>query len=212
MVIVTEFNCSVSTYLTQFEQLVFPRPTTCPHCQANHSFIGHGFYPRKPLDAQQAYRIRIKRWCCTVCQRTVSLLPSFLLSFRHYLLAVIQAVVVARYEAAAWWRQVANRCGTNGVPSSRTIKRWCQSFATRAATWLSEIEQTLAQHDPALPVLDALGPNAGRLDPPQALLSASLHLLAWAKTQWPELAAYGLNDRLRFLWHWGQARGLKRLV
>lgn len=45
-----------------------------------------------------------------------------------------------------------------------------------------------------------------------ALLVASLHLLAWAKTQWPELVGYGLNDRLRFLGLWGSGRRLGRLV
>jgi hypothetical protein len=74
------------------------------------------------------------------------------------------------------------------------------------------VERTLAQHDPALPLLDALGQNAGPLDPPRALLSASVHLLAWAKTRWRELTDYGLNDRLRFLWHWGHERGLARLI
>jgi transposase-like protein len=212
MVIVTEFNCTVQTYRARFAQLVFPRPTTCPHCQTNHSFVGHGFYPRKPLDAQQVYGIRIKRWYCTVCQRTLSLLPSFLLCFRHYLLEVIQSVVVARYDEAASWRQVAKRCGANGAPASRTMKRWCQALAAQAATWLGEMEQTLAHHDPALPVLDALGQHAGPLDPPRALLAASVQLLAWAKTRWRELAASGLRDRLRFLWHWGHARGLARLV
>ena len=195
MVIVTEFDCTVQTYLAQFEQIVFPRPATCPHCRADHSFIGHGFYPRKPLDGQQAYRVRIKRWYCTGCQRRLSLLPSFLLCFRHYLLEVIQAVVIARYEAAASWRQVAEGCGWQGAPSRRTMKRWCGSFATQAAAWLGELEQTLAQHDPALPVLDALGHawRAGPLDSPRALLWASLHLLAWAKTRWTKLVDYGLS-------------------
>ncbi len=212
MVIVTEFNCSVQIYLACFAQLVFLRPTTCPHCGTDHSLVGHGFYPRKPLDAQQAYLIRIKRWYCTGCHRTLSLLPSFLLRFRHYLLEVIQAVVVARYEDSASWRQVAEGYGPQGAPSLRTMKRWCQSFTTQAIAWLGEIEQTLAQHDPALPLLDALGQNAGPLDRPRALLVASLQLLAWAKTRWLQLAGYGLSDRFRFLWHWGHARGLARLI
>jgi hypothetical protein len=212
VVIVTEFNCSIQTYLTQGEAIVFPRPTTCPNCQAEHSFIGHGFYPRKPLDTQQAYRIRIKRWYCTVCQRTLSLLPSFLLCFRHYLLAVIQAVVVTRYEDAGSWRLVTARCAPQGAPSPRTTKRWCQSLAHHATAWLMAVEQTLAQHDPATPLLDALGVGAASQNPPRALLAASLHLLAWAKTRWTELAGYGLADRLRFLWHWGHARGLARLI
>ena len=61
-------------------------------------------------------------------------------------------------------------------------------------------------------LLDANGQNAGPVNLACGLLTASLHLLAWAKTRWQELADYGLTDRLRFLWHWGHARGLNRLV
>jgi hypothetical protein len=58
-----------------------------------------------------------------------------------------------------------------------------------------------------------LGTTADLHDaPPRALLHAALHLLAWAKTRWAELAGYSLEDRLRFLWHWGAGRGLGRLV
>ena len=46
----------------------------------------------------------------------------------------------------------------------------------------------------------------------EALLVVSEHLLAWGKTQWTETAAYGRNERLRFLWLWGANRGLGRLV
>jgi len=212
MVIVTELHCSIQAYLALCQTLIFQRPTMCPHCGADHSFVGHGFYPRKPLDAQQAYLIWIKRWYCTACQHTLSLLPSFLLRFRHYLLEVIQAVVVARYEKAHSYRQVAIQCGPQGAPSLRTVKRWCQSFAAQAPKWLGEIEQTLAQHDPATPLLNANGQDTGMVEPARTLLAASLHLLAWAKTQYVQIANYGLGDRLRFLWHWGHARGLNRLV
>ena len=94
MTIVTDFGCDVQTYADEFDRLCFPRPKVCPHCQAVDAFIGHGTYPRKPLDRRRAYRIRVKRWLCKACGCTISLLPSFLLSFRHYLLEVIQQVVV----------------------------------------------------------------------------------------------------------------------
>ncbi len=68
MAIVTEFHCSIQTYLALWQTILFLHPTTCPHCGADHSCIGHGFYPRKPLDAQQVYLIRIKRWYCTACR------------------------------------------------------------------------------------------------------------------------------------------------
>lgn len=70
----------------------------------------------------------------------------------------------------------------------------------------------MAQQDSSSSWLDPQGeaPQAANLV--SALLAASLHLLAWAKTRWPELVGYGLNDRLRFLGLWGNGRGLGRLV
>jgi hypothetical protein len=176
------------------------------------TLIGHGFYERKALSQTQVYVLRIKRWYCKACQRTVSLLPSFLLRFRHYLLDVIQSVVVTRFEAEASWGQVARRCAVDGAPSARSMRRWCDSFAEYASVWWAAIQQALAEHDAASPLLDPLGASAGPRDVPRALLQAALHLLAWAKTRWPELAPYGLADRLRFLWHWGAGRGLGRLL
>jgi len=212
MVIVTEFGCLVHEYVERCASLVFPRPSECPQCRVVGTLIGHGFYERKALSQTQAHVLRIKRWYCKACQRTISLLPSFVLRFRHYLLDVIQSVVVTRFEEAVSWAQVARRCAVEGAPSSRTIRRWCDSLAEHASVWWAAIQQTLAEHDATSPLLDPLGEAAGPRDAPRALLQAALHLLAWAKTRWSELAHYGLADRLRFLWHWGAGRGLGRLI
>jgi transposase-like protein len=212
MVIVTEFRCLVHEYVDHFSQLVFPRPEVCPQCHAVNVFIGHGFYLRKPLSPTQVYPIRIKRWLCKACQHTLSLLPSFLLRYRHYLLDVIQVVVVTRFEDGASWTQVAQRCTVEGLPSPRTIRRWCVSFTAHAPTWWSAIQHTLAQQDASSPLLNPLGENTGPREAPRALLQAALYLLAWAKTRWAEVGDYGLSDRLRFLWHWGASQGLGRLI
>jgi Domain of unknown function (DUF6431) len=103
MVIVMEFGPDVQSYGAHYEARSFPRPAVCPHCQVSGTLIGHGFYERQPTDGQHDYRIQIKRWYCTACHVTTSLLPSFLLRFRHYLLSVIQSVVVARFEQHASW-------------------------------------------------------------------------------------------------------------
>jgi len=174
--------------------------------------IGHGFYQRKALEPTQTYAVRVKRWYCNACHGTTSLLPSFLFSFRHYLVVTIQQVVVARFEGESSWSQVAQACAPQGAPDARTIRRWCAAFAQHASAWLAAVQQTLAQHDAASPLLDPLGEAAGPRDAPCALLLATLHLLAWAKTRWAALATYGLADRLRFLWHWGTGRGLGRLL
>jgi hypothetical protein len=212
MVIVTEFGCLVHEYAERCSDWVFPCPKACPQCRVVGTLIGHGFYERKALSPTAVYVLRIKRWYCTACQRTVSLLPSFLLRFRHYLLDVVQSVVVARFEDSASWVMVARRCSVDEAPSPRTLRRWCESFAEHAAVWWAAIQQTLAEHDAASPLLDPLGEAAGPCEAPRALLQAALHLLAWAKTRWAEVTQYGLADRLRFLWHWGAGRGLGRLI
>jgi len=212
MVIVTEFHCLVHEYVTHFTQLVFPRPTVCPGCHAADVFIGHGFYLRQPVSPTQVYQMSVKRWYCKACHHTLSLLPSFLLRFRHYLLDVIQTVVVTRFEDEASWTQVSRRCTVNGLPSARTIRRWCVSFAAHASVWWSAVQEHLARHDASASVLDPLGEMAGPRDAPRALLHAALPLLAWAKTRWTNLTDYGWNDRVRFLWHWGASQGLGRLI
>jgi hypothetical protein len=212
MVIVTEFGCAVQTYVESFHHLIFPRPEACPQCHALDVMIGHGFYQRKALEPTQTHAVQVKRWYCNACHGTTSLLPSFLFSFRHYLVVTIQQVMVARFEGERSWAKVALACAPQGAPDARTIRRWCEAFAQHASTWLASVQQTLAQHDAASPLLDPLGEAAGPRDVRCALLQAALHLLAWAKTRWTELANYGLADRLRFLWHWGAGRGLGRLI
>jgi len=212
MPIITDFGPTVQGYLAHFGSIVFARPEQCPGCGASHTFIGHGFYPRKPKDQTQVYPIWLKRWFCKACHTTLSILPSFLLRYRHYLLVIIQQVVVARFEEHASWQQTAQRCAAEGLPAPRTIGRWCHAFATQAAGWWAVVQATLARQDSASPALDPLGPAAGPLDAPRALLHAATHLLAWAQTRWPEVGGYGRTDRLRFLWHWGGGHGLLRLV
>lgn len=212
MAIVVEFGCTVHQYAAQFHDIVFPRPSVCPICQALNSLIGHGFYPRKPLDQDHVYRISIKRWRCKGCHHSTSSLPSFLIRFRHYLLAVIGQVLTCRHEDRASHAQVAQRCAPEGAPSPRSLGRWLRSFADQAPRWLLAVQETLATHDSASPLLDVLGPAAGPTGAPAALLFAAGHLLAFARTRWSELAHHQPADRFRFLWHWGSARRLGRLV
>ncbi len=212
MAIIVDFGATVQEYLDHFHRIAFPRPSVCPICQALNSLIGHGFYPRKPLDQAHAYRIAIKRWLCKSCHRTTSSLPSFLLRFRHYLLAVIQQALIARHEQQASHARVVQQCAVQGAPSPRTLGRWLSAFADQAPRWLGAVQETLAHHHSASPLLDPLGPDAGPTNAPAALLFAATHLLAFAKSRWAELTLHGSADRFRFLWHWGSAHRLGRLV
>ena len=181
-------------------------------CGAKDSLIGHGYYERKALDEGQVYFILVKRWWCRVCHGTISILPNFLVPHRHYLVRVIQGAVVACFEQGLNWKQVRGVCAQGGAPVLRTLQRWCKALGRYAAIWLAGVQKFLAQQQSASSWLDPQGEGAQMGNSGKALLSASLHLLAWAKTEWVELVAYGLADRLRFLGLWGCQRGLGRLV
>lgn len=215
-VIVADFGPDVQEYAEFGKERGCPVPGGCPYCLAIGQICGHGYYVRKPKGLGVGYVIRVKRWRCKVCRKTFGCLPSFLLPFRHYLVAVMQPVFEGRMEQGYSWKQVQELCSDQGTPALRTIQRWCKALEEHAPEWLAEANRTLAQQDSQSPWLDATQAAQGRLAPVlqggQALLQVSLHLLAWGKTRWRELAGYGLNERLRFLWHWGAGRGLPRLA
>ncbi len=210
--IVVDMGWDVQEYAQQGRQHPGLRPIRCMGCGAENSLVGHGYYRRKPKGLRQGYVVWIKRWRCKVCQRTTSVLPNFLLSFRHYLLAVIQTGLVVRFEQQKSWGRVKEQSSEEGIPALRTLQRWCCSFAGLAAIWLGAVQAVLAQQDSRSAWLDPQGEALQAKNPAVALLAACLHLLAWAKTQWMELAEYGWNDRLRFLWLWGSSQSLGRLV
>ena len=174
--------------------------------------IGHGYYRRKPRDGLGVYPLLIRRWRCKECGRTVSVLPNFLLRYRQYLLRVIGTVLALRFEGQASWAALLADLASSGYPALRTIQRWCASIREQAGRWLKAVQEWLAQQDSRSGWLDAQGDALKAGSPEQALLAASEHLLAWGKSQRAEMAEYGLDKRLHFLWLWGANRGLGRLV
>jgi hypothetical protein len=195
MPILADFGCNEQGYIDQEKHHDSPRPGICPGCGEKNCLVGHGYYQRKAQDDQRVYFIRVKRWLCKVCHHSLSVLPNFLFPWRHYLVRVIQTVVAACFEHRLNWKQVEERSACRGTPALRTLQRWCKAFAGHAPAWLDPQGEAPQAENAAV-----------------ALLSASLHLLAWSKTAWSPLVGYGLNDRLRFLGLWGAERGLGRLV
>jgi len=112
MPIVADFGPDAQEYNIESKQEDAPRPEKCPHCGQKSCMIGHGYYWRKPRDQLQVYRLKVKRWLCKECKRTVSVLPNFLLRYRHYLLEVIAAILALRLENLASWVRsyLGNQC------------------------------------------------------------------------------------------------------
>lgn len=92
MQILHPFAGSVQQYLDQLDDPESPRPRHCPQCQAKDPLTAHGFYARTIVDAAFDGAIRVRRYLCEACRRTVSLLPEFALPYLRSSLAVI-----------AWW-------------------------------------------------------------------------------------------------------------
>lgn len=97
MQILHPFADSVQLYLAQLAATPdLHRPTHCPQCQAKHPLKAHGFYTRTIIDIAFEGDIRIRRYLCAACRRTVSLLPDFALPYLRSTITVIALFLVAR--------------------------------------------------------------------------------------------------------------------
>jgi transposase-like protein len=86
--------------LQQYEEAIADvhryRPDHCPQCQSGQRMVGHGFYRRTLVDAGFEGSIRVRRYLCLACQRTVSLLPEFALPYLRFSVSVIALFLIAR--------------------------------------------------------------------------------------------------------------------
>lgn len=77
MQILHRFAGSIQRYS---EELFDPdryRPDHCPQCEAHRPLRAPGFYTRTLVDIAFDGTIRVRRYLCCCCNRTVSLLPEF---------------------------------------------------------------------------------------------------------------------------------------
>ena len=96
MQILHPFAGSVQQYLEQLDNPDPYRPDHCPQCQAKHPLTAHGFYTRTIIDSAFDGFIRVRRYLCEACRRTVSLLPEFALPYLRSSVTVIALFLVAR--------------------------------------------------------------------------------------------------------------------
>ncbi len=96
MQILHPFAGSVRQYTEQLADPDAHRPGHCPQCHTKHPLTAHGFYTRTLIDAAFDGVIRVRRYLCQACQRTVSLLPEFVLPYLRSSLTVIALFLAAR--------------------------------------------------------------------------------------------------------------------
>ena len=212
VLIVAEFGSDVQDYARQFARLTFPRPTHCPYCQALDRLVGHGSYPRNAVDERQAVPIRVKRFLCAACRKTVSVLPSFCLPNRHYQTSTIQRVLDLRFEAQASWSAIRERFQPSDLPTQTTCREWASAFAQRSAAYLPHLVRQLAHWQLTPGKLEVAVEELARLaEAARQLVAAVAHLVAFLRDHGVEVAS-GTSRWLATLWQWGHSQKLGRLV
>jgi transposase len=217
MMIAIHAGNTVLEYAQAYPEVAARRPERCPRCGAVGKMIGHGRYPRqKPLETtpEPPRPLKIRRWKCTTCKRTPSLLPDVLHRYRQYTWAVMGAALVRRFVLGQTWRQIQAALSqmpddVAPAPSVDSLRRWCKAFASHALAWLQAMLAVLAQVWPQLAQLNAHGIQTAT--PPQQLLQATAALASWLSPARGAWATTTVAD-VRTVWRWGWNQGLGRLT
>jgi len=118
------------------------RPDHCPQCQAEHKLTAHGFYRRTLVDTGFDGTIRVRRYLCRPCRRTVSLLPHIALPYLRFSIPVIALFLIARMPEGATLAAAAVKAAPAAMPYQRG-QFWVRRFQ-RQATALCAALATLA--------------------------------------------------------------------
>jgi len=184
MQILHPFSGSVAEYLAQLDNPDQYRPAQCPQCQAKQPLAAHGFYTRTLIDSAFDGWIRVRRYLCEACRRTVSLLPEFALPYLRSSVTVIALFLMARLFHGKTLREA--------LPPAAPYQRgqsWVRRFRSRAES-LSAALSTLTDPAPAQHfVARALAMlNAAGWIPAHRFLFADLrqHLLGWPGSLTPD--------------------------
>jgi hypothetical protein len=184
MQILHPFTGSVQQYLDQLADPDRHRPTHCPQCQAKHRLTAHGFYTRTLIDTAFDGLIRVRRYLCHACQRTVSLLPEFALPYLRSSVTVIALFLIARLLQA--------KTLAAALPPSSPYQRaqfWLRRFRAQAEALCAALA-ALTKPAPAPDFVHralAMLESSGWI-PAHRFLFAGLrqHLLGWPRTLAPD--------------------------
>src|SRR5713101_8576514 len=132
MQILHPFAGSVQQYTEQLANPDSHRPGHCPQCQAKHPLTAHGFYTRTLIDTAFDGVIRVRRYLCQACRRTVSLLPEFALPYLRSSLVVIALFLIARLLLTQTLQSAVASAPPPPMPYQRG-QFWIRRFRAQAA-------------------------------------------------------------------------------
>jgi hypothetical protein len=133
MQILHPFDGPIQRYAEEISDPNQYRPDHCPQCEAKHPLTGHGFYRRTLVDAAFDGVIRVRRYLCGCCKRTVSLLPQFVLPWLRFSVSVIALFLVARLLHGLTLMAAARAAAQSRMPYQRG-QFWVRRFQKQAPT------------------------------------------------------------------------------
>jgi Domain of unknown function (DUF6431) len=125
------FAGSIQHYLDQIADPNRYRPDHCPQCEAKRPLTGHGFYHRTLVDVTFNGVLRVRRYLCCSCKRTVSLLPEFVLPWLRFSISVIARFLVARLLNGLTLVAAARAAAQTAMPYQRG-QFWIRRFQEKA--------------------------------------------------------------------------------
>jgi hypothetical protein len=131
MQILHPFAGAIQGYAEEISDPNRYRPDHCPQCEAKHPLTGHGFYRRTLVDARFDGVIRVRRYLCQSCKRTVSLLPEFALPWLRFSVSVIALFLAARLLSGLTLVAAARAATQTGMPYQRG-QFWVRRFQKQA--------------------------------------------------------------------------------
>ena len=186
MQILHPFAGSVQQYEQQLDDIDLHRPRHCPQCQDQRPLTAHGFYTRTLTCLNFDGALRVRRYLCLACRRTVSLLPEFALPYLRSSITVIALVLTARLLENKLWQAI-----TATLLFAMTYQRgqfWVRRFHRQAESLCA-----------ALAALTKPAPAPGLVDRALCMLAATgwipahrflfahlrHHLLGWPRSLAP---------------------------
>jgi transposase-like protein len=128
------FSSSIQQYIERIgsrEQVNRCRPANCPRCESKQPLVSHGFYKRTVVDVDTDWVIRVRRYLCWACRRTVSMLPEFVLPYLRFTIMVIGAFLKARLLLGQTLKAAAETAHQAGMPYQRG-QQWVRRFRHQA--------------------------------------------------------------------------------
>ena len=126
------FAGSITQYAEEISDPDRYRPDHCPQCEAHRPLTAHGFYCRTLVDVEFDDSIRVRRFLCLCCKRTVSLLPQFALPYLRFSVSLICQFLLVRLLQGSTLQAAAVAAAPAGMPYQRG-QFWIRRFRQQAA-------------------------------------------------------------------------------